>query len=121
MVSTFAAATVWIFIRARLDWKLALKEKRSVSSISLDLGSLRRILNFAQARDWRCRFNSFGGIAVAVSMSCNKLDSELGETLNESESPSLSSLNSIKMTMAYVLTFKSCFLVLKTARTSAFP
>jgi hypothetical protein len=46
-----------------------LKEKRSVSVMSRDLGSLRRILNLAQARDWRCRFNSFGAIAVAVSIS----------------------------------------------------
>ena len=71
VVSTFAAATVMILIRARLDWKPALKVKRSVSVTSRDLGSLTRILNFAQARDWRCRFSSFGAIAVAVSMSCS--------------------------------------------------
>ena len=69
MFSTLAAATVMILIRARLDWKFALKEKRSVSATSRDLGSLRRILNLAQARDWRCRFNSFGAIAVAFSIS----------------------------------------------------
>jgi hypothetical protein len=69
--STFTAATVMILIRARLDWKPALNENRSVSATSRDLGSLRRILNLAQAKDWRCRFNSFGGIDVAFSMSYN--------------------------------------------------
>ena len=65
-----------ILIRARFDWKPALNENRSFSVTSRDLGSLRRILNLAQARDWRCRFSSLGTIAVACSISYFKSETQ---------------------------------------------
>jgi hypothetical protein len=63
--------------------------------------------------DGRCVFN------VLLSVLCSWW-LERG-TLKERDSVSSTALKSMRMTIAYVLTFRSCFRDLKVTRMSAFP